>query len=277
MTDSRPAALIVGCGDIAIASAKLIGKRQPLLLTDINAERLQTAQAALRAEGYEVDSYQFDVADQSSVKELADYVRGGHPINGIAHVAALSAVAGDWRRIMDVDLIGPHLVAREIGPLVEPGGAVIFVGSVAGHIRSITSEVREILATPLAPDFWSKLEAALPEPLSPSFSYGYSKAALMTFAERMAVEWGKRNVRSLTISPGLVLSAMGARERANQPASKDLAGQTPLRREATLDEIAAVIDFALSPAASFLNGVDILVDGGLRAAFRQSGRLPQVG
>ncbi len=88
------------------------------------------------------------------------------------------------------------------------------------------------------------------------------------YAERLAVRFGPKAVRVLSVSPGLVDNAHGRREHEHHPNMAQMVQQTPLRRQCTSLEIAAVLDFAASDAASFLSGVDILVDGGLLAAIR---------
>ena len=91
---------------------------------------------------------------------------------------------------------------------------------------------------------------------------------MIRYCERLAVRFGPKAIRVLTVSPGLIDNSMGRRERQHYPVMEKMIQQTPLGRQCTSLEIAAVIDFAASDAASFLNGVDILVDGGLRAAIR---------
>ena len=61
---------------------------------------------------------------------------------------------------------------------------------------------------------------------------------------------------------------MGRQEAAARPVNNYLADQTPLGREGHPDEVAAVVAFLLSDAASFLNGIDVTIDGGLVAALR---------
>jgi NAD(P)-dependent dehydrogenase (short-subunit alcohol dehydrogenase family) len=264
-----PLALIVGCGDIALACARLIGRRHPLFLIDIDQGRLDAAREALKQEGYAVDGKVCDIAAAESVADLRRHLQAGPGLSVLAHVAALAPSCGDWRKLMTVNLVGPHLIAAALGPLMVPGGAAVFVGSVAAYVLDIDARLRTVLADPLASDFLVRLEAAAPVPMTPGLSYAYSKAALVAWCERLAVEWGARGVRVISVSPGLIRSAMGARERAHNPDTAKFVGQTPLRREGSVAEVAAVVDFAVSEAASFMTGIDLLVDGGLRAATRQ--------
>ena len=259
-----PIALIIGCGDIALGAARLIGKRHPLLLADIDAARLETAAAMLVREGFTVTSAVCDVTQREDVKRLAGLAAMAGGIDELAHVAALAPSAGDWRLMMRVNLAGPALTAELLLPLCVPGGAAVYVSSVAGHLAKSTPALDAVLDEPLASGFLEILAGSAA--MDPSLAYQLSKHALIRASRRWAVQHGPRNVRVLSVSPGLVQSAMGARERLHNPASAGLADITPLRREANVQEIAAVIDFAVSPAASFLTGTDILADGGLTAA-----------
>ncbi len=264
----QPVAVVIGCGDLSMASARALGQRHPLVIVDIDTRRLEAAASALRSEGYAVSHLPCNITDKGSVSALADFVRPSG-IRVLAHVAALAPSARDFRLIMSVNLIGAHQVAEALLPLCVQGAAAIFVSSFAAHAGSPDEAIIQLLEQPLEAGFLDRLEQALgPERATPGAAYSLSKNALNRYAERLAVRLGPKGVRVLSVSPGLIDSAMGRRSREHNPESRKLVPMTPLGRQCTVLEVAAVIDFAASDAASFLNGVDILVDGGLRAATR---------
>ena len=80
--------------------------------------------------------------------------------------------------------------------------------------------------------------------------------------------WGPLGGRINSISPGLIDTPMGRQEFEQQPAMATMLELTPLRREGTADEEAAVVAFLLSDEASFVTGIDVLVDGGIVAAMQ---------
>jgi NAD(P)-dependent dehydrogenase (short-subunit alcohol dehydrogenase family) len=83
---------------------------------------------------------------------------------------------------------------------------------------------------------------------------------------REAKELGPRGARICSVSPGMIDTPMGRQEYEQQPMMKVLEEMTPLRRTGRADELAAVTSFLLDDGASFVTGIDVLVDGGACAA-----------
>ena len=111
-------------------------------------------------------------------------------------------------------------------------------------------------------------------------AYNYAKLGINQLAEQLAVEWGPRGVRAVSLSPGMIDSPMARAEGADLPSHDgtnsrksraDKAQEIPMRRQGSMLEITNVVDFLVSDAASFLSGIDITVDGGHRAAWRGQG------
>jgi len=96
--------------------------------------------------------------------------------------------------------------------------------------------------------------------------YGISKAADFALARNLAVEWGPQNVRINCIAPGLIRTDFARALWDDPQALEQRNSQTPLRRIGTPDEIGPVAAFLASPAAGFMTGQIVVVDGGVTIA-----------
>lgn len=259
-------AVVVGAGGMGMAVARRLGNTHRLLLADRDAAHLERQIAALRAEGHDARGAVCDVVDAVAVRVLAKEAAAAGPLTALAHVVGLSPSMADGATILRVNLMGPTLVADALGACIAPGGAGLFVSSLAAHLVRFAPEVEAALGDALAGDVVARVESALGRALDSSAAYQLSKLGVIRLCRKRAAEWGARGARILSLSPGLIATPMGAREFEAQPEKRRLFEMTPLGREGTLVEIADAVEFLLSERASFISGVDLRVDGGLGAA-----------
>ena len=156
---------------------------------------------------------------------------------GIANAAPAEEMPFEqWKRMMDVNLTGVFLSCQAEGRamLRRQRGAIVNIASMSGSIvnRGLTQA-----------------------------HYNASKAGVIHLSKSLAMEWVSRGVRVNTISPGYTLTAMNKRPEVAEQL-KVFAAETPMARIATVEEMVGPAIFLLSPAASFITGVDLLVDGG---------------
>ena len=226
-----------------------------LLIVDRDADGLAATEAGL-PQGTECVARAMDIADEPAVLEMVvDAVErfGGVDVlcNNAGIAGSLADVTeqdiGDWKRILDVNLLGPVLTTKYAGRRMRDRGrgAIVNTASVAG-IRSGAG----------------------------GNAYSASKAALINFTQTAACDLGGFGVRVNAVCPGLTETGMTqpifdyARDRGK---AEKLGTRCELRRYAAPEEIAAVIVFLASDQASYVTGQALPVDGGNTASLNLPG------
>jgi NAD(P)-dependent dehydrogenase (short-subunit alcohol dehydrogenase family) len=263
-----PIAVVIGAGGLSMAIAQRLGQDHRIVLVSIRAAELELGQARLHELGVISTTFTCDITQSGSVDQLGAFVSGLGDIATLAHVAALSPAAGDWRAILSVNLIGAALVERQMHPRMRsPHGAAVFISSLAAHGPEPDSQVITILDDPLAPDLLAKIEQ-LEKAVTAGWAYSLSKLGLNRLVQRRAAAWGERGARIVSISPGLIDTPMGALEdqRSSSDSKARLRGRRPLKRDGSMADIADAVEFLTSARASYITGTDLLVDGGLSSA-----------
>jgi NAD(P)-dependent dehydrogenase (short-subunit alcohol dehydrogenase family) len=204
-----------------------------------------------------------DLADAGDVRRAAGEIEG--PLDGIAHVAGVpGTLAPD--RVLAINFLGPRLLAELLLPKLRRGGSMVFVSSLAAQ-RCTWSDA-ELAA--LAEAEWSHATALLAaHEIDGSQSYDLSKRLLVYSLPRLVRDALGVGVRVNAVSPGPVETPILEDFRATMGHDRIAAAAELAGRHGRPDEIAAAIAFLLRPAASWINGIDVLVDGGL-SALRQA-------
>jgi len=207
-----------------------------------------------------------DLRDPSSIAALLDGLGDGWDL--LAYVAGVpgTAPASD---VLRVNYLGMRRVAEGTLPLMRSGGAIVTVASVAalGWQQRIPELEGLLAATDGATvDAWQ----AGQDPAYPVYST--SKQAAILYAKRLApAAWQKYGVRVNTVSPGPTETPiLGDFETSMGKEVLDTVKLT-VGRHATVDDIVPVIAFLGSPAARWVNGQDLHVDGGFVAPMSVGG------
>jgi len=238
-------AVITGAGrgiGRAIALA-LGGAGARLALVDRTAaDTAETAKLA-RDAGAQCETFGCDVREESQVRALTSEVMQRF---GAVHVLVNNAGTAirkkvheftleEWRLVMDTNLTGPFLLCRHFIPHMKGRGygRIINLTSIMAHV---SSDVRGV--------------------------YSASKHGLLGLTRALGVELAQDGITAVAISPGFVETDLTAVLRADSAKSAALLAQTPLRRYAKPEEIAAAALYICSDAAAYMTGTDMLIDGG---------------
>jgi NAD(P)-dependent dehydrogenase (short-subunit alcohol dehydrogenase family) len=238
-------ALVTGAAQgIGQRTSEVLAERGfALALNDLRSPSETLARA--RKQGVRAIEVLGSVADEAAVERMADSVmqefgRIDVLVNnaGIASIApAEETTTEEWRRVMEVNLLGPFLCCRTFGRIMlkQRSGSIVNVASVAGLLG-----------------------------VADRAAYNASKHGLIGLTRTLAAEWGGRGVRCNAVCPGWVKTPMDdASQGAGFYQDTDIINRVPQARFATPDDIAQAIAFLADPAQSgFVNGHTLSVDGG---------------
>lgn len=215
-----------------------------VVMLDRDAEGLQRMHQHLLAQGAEVLSLSCDISDQARVQAAAAQVQSAWGatyalINnaGLLRSGSLAEVSlDDWNAVLAVNLTGYLLCARAFGVAMRAHGegCIVNVASISGLF-----------------------------PQSHSGAYSASKAAVLQLSRQLAVEWGPQGVRSNAICPGMIRTALSARFYEQPGFEARRSSATASRRIGEPQDIADVALFLASPRSGYINGAELVVDGGM--------------
>ena len=205
------------------------------------AQRIEAAGArglALTAEITDPDSVAAALAQMTDAIGAPDILvnNAAWAIKGDVESTELA----DWRAEIEIDLDGQFVCAKAVLPgMVERGaGAIVNIGSVNGLMS---------FGNP---------------------AYSAAKAGLLSFTRSLAVEYGPKGIRTNMVSPGTVetnIESWRIRREKNPQIFEQLARWYPVGRVGRPDDIAAAVAFVAADEAAFVNGANLVVDGGLTA------------
>lgn len=245
--ETTPVAVITGgARGIGLAVGQwFLAHGHRVALLDIDADTLGKT-ATLLNDPQHVLAVHCDVSNPRQVQAAVDQVaatfgRIDALVNnaGVAvfkHIAETSFE--EWRHVLGTNLDGAFLCTQACAPVMvqSGGGSIVNIASISG-LRASTLRV----------------------------AYGTSKAALIHLTKQQAVELGNVGIRVNAIAPGPVETEM-AKLVHSVAIRSDYYDAIPLNRYGTTEEIASVVGFLCSPAASYVNGQFLAVDGGFDSA-----------
>src|SRR4051812_35080017 len=230
-----------GIGRATALSLAQAGAR--VAAVDLDERGLETTRTELRALGAEHFVGRCDTANAESVAEIAEAVEKSlGPCGVLVNTAAVLRPGGlenltlaEWNAVLSINLTGYFLCAQTFGKQMRSvgRGSLVHVASIAGsHAQG------------------------------QSGAYSVSKAGVIMLSRQLASEWGPQGIRSNVVSPGMVITPMSQSFYDTPGVTERRAAVVPSRRIGMPQDIADAILYLASDRASYVNGEEIIVDGG---------------
>lgn len=248
--DDRVAIVTGGASGLGeFVAGRLAAEGARVVVADTDAGGAERVAKEIEADGGKAVATVTDVTDWHQVEAMADAARGLGPVKALVLSAAVETRAGvvectddDWQRVLGVNLKGPFVCMKHVVPAMVDagGGSIVALGSTLGQIAQ------------------------------PQYAaYCASKFALTNLCKQVAIEHAPDDVRVNVVAPSATTTGlfMKMTEEADDPEAlrKMVAGNMPMKRLATPEEVAEAVLFLLSDASSYTSGAVLPVDGGLAA------------
>ncbi|MEH0198792.1 SDR family oxidoreductase [Caulobacter sp. CCNWLY153] len=266
----REVIVVIGAGQIGQAIARRVGVGKRVLLADMKPENAQAAAEVLADAGYETHVGAVDVASRPSVEALVATATALGEVTGLIHAAGVSPSQAPPEVILKVDLYGTALVLELFGAVIARGGSGVVIASQSGHrLPPLSVEQNHALATTPTEELLA-LPFLAPDQVTDSLkAYQLSKRGNSLRVAAQAVRWGERGARINAISPGIVMTPL-ARDELTGPRGEGyrrMIEGSSAKRAGAPDEVGAVGALLMGPDGGFITGSDILMDGGVTAAW----------
>jgi meso-butanediol dehydrogenase/(S,S)-butanediol dehydrogenase/diacetyl reductase len=246
VSSTKVAVVTGGARGIGLAIGRwFLAHDHRVALLDIDGDALMPAAATLGNDA-QVLALRCDVSDPRQVQDSVARIEGRFgridALVNNAGVAVFKPIGEttfeEWRHVLSTNLDGTFLCTQACVPVMKRsgGGAIVNIASISG-LRASTLRV----------------------------AYGTSKAAIIALTKQQAVELGTVGIRANVVAPGPVDTDM-AKLVHSVAIRSDYYDAIPLNRYGTVEEIAEATGFLCSPAAAFINGQVLAVDGGFDAA-----------
>lgn len=218
-----------------------------LIITGTTPFKMDEALSHYKNKGYKVSGYIFDITDDKlAATKISEIVSDGGEIDVLVNNAgiikrelATTMPVDDFRRVIEVDLVGAFIISQLVGNrMIKNGG---------GKIINICSMMSELGRNSVS-------------------AYAAAKGGLKMLTRSLATEWAKHNIQVNGIGPGYFATSQTESIRVDgHPFNEFIINRTPSARWGDPEDLAGAAIFLASKASDFVNGQIVYVDGGILA------------
>ena len=268
--EKKQVVALLGAGSMGTAIVRRIAAGKKILLGDISERALERVGDDFRRSGYDVETQVVNALERDSIEAFAQKAASLGPVMYFIDTAGASSNQATPEHIVNLDMVGTGYAVDAFGRVMAEGSAGLIISSQAAYMYPIPNK-DELQIVNTATDNLAALPIVRDVAMQNSGqAYMIAKRVNHLQAQRAAATtWRERRARINTISPGIIVTPLAYDEfNANGAGYQAMTDASAARRVASSDEIADAAAFLLGEHATFINGTDLLIDGGVIASLR---------
>lgn len=257
----RKVVVVLGVRGIGLHIARRLAVGRLLIIADDSDAILRTTVKTLRDEGHDASGHYVNITDYSSVVSLAKKVRDAGSIEAIILAAHITPDIANTQEIFEYDLLGAANCIEAFQTVAGPGTSMVCVACMSGHMIGLSQDLERHLATASLDWLLEHGEIDM-ENGNPSVAYAIAMRGFQLRVQASARAWGMKGARLNSISPGVISNGQAQNDGPAGARGKAMVELSAAQRMGTPDDVANAVDFLLDPRSDFINGNDLLIDGG---------------
>jgi len=259
--------VITGGGSgMGLEAAKFMPKDKIIVISGRTLSKLEGAVEELKALGFEAYAKTCDTSKRESVKELVEFATSLGTVKNVINSAGVSpAMKGTQEGILRINALGTVYINQEFSKVMEAGSVIVDVSSNSAYVLPsflINKKVYALAETD-EETFLKKLikksNLAKGEYQRKGFAYSLSKNFVVWYAKKCAFEYGKKGIRVVSLSPGLIATGMGNMEKEEGGMLIPFSAEERMGKP---EELGYALATVADERNGYLAGVDVLCDGG---------------
>lgn len=265
MKEEKVCVITGGGSGMGLNTAKYMSKDKKIILAGRTVTKLEGAVNELKKAGYDACPFPCDVSDRESVRRLAEYADSLGEIKNVINAAGLSPAMAKPEKLLRVNALGTVYVNQEFSKKMKEGSVIVDIASNSAYvlpkflIHEKTYRLAETDENMFLKKCLRKSSLAKTDYKKAGFAYALSKNFAVWYAKKSAFELGRKGIRVVSLSPGLIDTDMGGLEVKE---GGEMLQYGAVKRMGTPEELGYAIATVADERNGYLAGVDILCDGG---------------
>ena len=259
--------VITGGGSgMGLEAAKFMSKDKIIIISGRTLGKLENGVNELKALGFEAYAKTCDTSSRESVKELVEYACSLGEVTNVINSAGVSpAMKGTQEMILRINALGTVYINQEFAKVMKAGSVIVDVASNSAYILPsfiIPKKAYKLAETDedlFVKKLVKKSNMAKGEYQRKGFAYSLSKNFVVWYAKKCAFEYGKKGIRVVSLSPGLIATDMGNLEKEEGGMLIPFSAEERMGKP---EELGYALATVADERNGYLAGVDVLVDGG---------------